>query len=342
MNKDKRIFVSIIVLNWNGKTDTLECLTSIQNISYSNFNIIVADNGSTDDSVATIRSNFPNVLIFENGANLGFAEGNNRAIFFALEHGSEAILLLNNDTIVDPDILSAFVKAYEDLPNAGILGATSYYYDQPDIICAAGAYWDASIREQRFICQGFHTLQLPSKDPYEVDFVVGCALFVGKEVINTVGLMDPRFFLNYEENDWCQRARKKSFINYSVPGAKIWHKVGASFGGQSPLWIYFMTRNELIWSKRYLSRQDYQYVLKRSLRSCFPVFSTQRDHGLRAWYWALRVWLKQLYQRRDDPRFLAVFYGIAHFFLRIDGDCPAGLRARLVSGTSSFVQADCN
>src|SRR5579864_348779 len=110
--------IIIVILNWNGKKDTLECLASLQKVDYPHFQAVVVDNGSKDDSVATIRCAYPHIPILENGANLGFAGGNNPGIEWVLRHHAEWILLLNNDTVVDPLFLKAFMAAAKEQPKA--------------------------------------------------------------------------------------------------------------------------------------------------------------------------------------------------------------------------------
>src|SRR5690349_2452680 len=103
--------IAVLVLNWNGRDDTLQCLESLSKVDYPNFDVIVVDNGSIDDSVQAIRASFPSLLLIENGANLGYAEGNNAGMRVALERGADFILLLNNDTVVDGDLLKELAAA---------------------------------------------------------------------------------------------------------------------------------------------------------------------------------------------------------------------------------------
>ena len=100
--------ITIIILNWNGKNNTLECLKSISKITYQNFKTLIVDNGSTDNSIFQIKNTCPNIKIIENKENLGFAKGNNIGIKHAIENNSQYILLLNNDTIVDKDQFTSF------------------------------------------------------------------------------------------------------------------------------------------------------------------------------------------------------------------------------------------
>ena len=103
--------VAVIILNWNGKEDTLECLASVKKLDYSNYEIVLVDNGSVDDSVDAISKQYPDMTLLQTGENLGYAGGNNVGIRWALEQGADYILLLNNDTIVAADLLSAFINA---------------------------------------------------------------------------------------------------------------------------------------------------------------------------------------------------------------------------------------
>ena len=326
------INIHIIILNWNGKQDTLECLASVEKIIYPNYSIIVADNGSGDNSVSAIRSAYPDVFILENGENLGFAEGNNRAMTYALEQGADAVVLLNNDTVVDPFLLQSFVDSFHSVSNPGILGTVSFYYDQPNIIWAAGGDWDSSSLELKHCYAKQSIDNLPSSQPYAVNYAVGCALFIHKTVINKIGMIDSLFFLNFEENDWCQRATKAGLTNYTVANAKIWHKVSASFNGESPLWKYYMTRNLLLWAKRHLPADQYQAVIRKTVKEFFPVFTRQNNSDtsvLKQYYWALLTWFKQFRLRFQDPFYLAQLYGIVHYFTHRFGPCPPAVQKKL-------------
>src|SRR3990167_5910342 len=108
--KPPKIFV--IILNWNGKEDTLACLESLEKVNMP-YSLIVVDNGSNDDSVLAIRNTYPDIILLENRKNLGYAEGNNVGIRWALKNGADYLLILNNDTIVDPNILEGFLSTYE-------------------------------------------------------------------------------------------------------------------------------------------------------------------------------------------------------------------------------------
>ena len=130
--------ISVIILNWNNAPDTLECLASVYASDDSCFSVIVADNGSQDDSLSILRQAYPHARYLSHGENLGFAEGNNCAIRLAMEEGSEYIFLLNNDAIIAKETLSQLREAAAQHPNAAVLGPTIFFYDEPATIWHGG------------------------------------------------------------------------------------------------------------------------------------------------------------------------------------------------------------
>ncbi len=242
-----KVKIAIIILNWNGKQDTLSCLASLQHVDYPNAEIIVVDNGSSDGSADAIRAHFPTATILENTENLGFAEGNNIGIRYALQTDAELILLLNNDTEVDPSLLDAFATCFENHPEAGILGAKICLFNQRDTLDHWGGNWN--LKKGKFDFIGLRLKDQSSQDPFPIDYVCGAALIARRAVFETAGLLDPRFFLIWEESDFCFRARRAGFQTLSSPDAKIYHKVSASFVGK-PHSTYFWWRNRLLWIER--------------------------------------------------------------------------------------------
>ena len=241
--------VMVIVLNWNGLTDTLECLESLSRLDYPACELVVVDNGSTDGSPAIIRVRFPDVTLVETGENLGFTGGNNLGLRRALEQGADYALLLNNDTEVAPDFLRLLVEAAEADPRIGIVGPTIYYHAQPQVIWSAGGHIDW--RRGRTWMLGLNEFDVGQfgDEPRDVDFVTGCALLVKRAVMEQVGLLDERFFAYYEETEWCVRARRAGFHIAHVPRATVWHKMPLDGRESSPSVHYYMTRNRLLFLK---------------------------------------------------------------------------------------------
>lgn len=304
--------VSIIILNWNGLKDTIECLESVKKIDYSNYEIIVVDNGSTDGSQNEIKRLFAEVALLENKENLGYAEGNNVGIRYALMNGAEYIFLLNNDTVVDSQILNSFIDVVNLYPEAGIFGAKIYYYSDPNKIWFAGGKLDSV--SMRFLHIGMNQIDSEKFNRIqEIDYACGCALFIKKEVIDRIGLLEPSFFLTYEETDWCYRAKALGFKILLSPQLKVWHKISVSFGGNnSPLYTYFFTRNRLLWAKRNLPFCKRYHLYIAVIKEFFPcVFTINKLPLIKRIYWDIL----RIFQDRKDSRFKAKLFGVADFIL---------------------------
>lgn len=249
--------VVIVILNWNGKHLTAECLESLMEIDYCNYKILLVDNGSTDGSQEYLRGRYPEIELVENGENLGFAEGSNVGIGRAMDCQADYVLLLNNDTLTHERFLSELVRVAEYDSEIGFVGPKIYFYDchgQHDIIACAGGRINLWIGKARNI--GVHEKDAGQyEDTKKVDWVPGTCLLARRDVIQRIGLFDPTFFAYMEEIDWCIRGRCAGYTSAFVPKAKIWHKVSASGG---PLhYRYYLTRNQFWLMKKHASRKQY-------------------------------------------------------------------------------------
>lgn len=253
--------VAIIILNWNGKKDTIECLESLKHITYPNYEILLVDNGSTDGSVEYFRERYPDIEIIENEKNMGYAEGNNVGIRRVMKNGADYMLLLNNDTVVDPEFLGELVNVAENNLRIGFAGPKVYYYNydqKKDIINFAGGKLD--MWKGRTYHIGLNEVDSGQYDEIkEVDYVEGSCLLLRKEVIKEIGLLDPVYFAYWEENDLCMRGNKAGYISIFVPKAKIWHKIAASNINKNK--IYYLTRNQFWFIKRYATWNQYLLFL---------------------------------------------------------------------------------
>ena len=247
--------VSIIVLNWNGWQDTKECLNSLAEIDYQNYEIILVDNGSEDDSVERIKEYINQsaqnrkIKFLALNSNLGFAGGNNVGIKNALESGTDYIFLLNNDTIVEPDFLSELIKISESDKKIGIIGPKINFYDFKDRIWFFGGKINWLLNKGTHIHYDELDKNLQDK-PFESDYFTGCALLIKKEVIEKIRLMWNGYFLYYEDTDWNLKARKNGWKIMVAPNAKIYHKASRSAKENSFSYIYYHTRNGLYLAKR--------------------------------------------------------------------------------------------
>lgn len=234
-------YVISVILNNNRREDTLSCIESLLNSTYSNHKVIVLDNRSTDGSIDAIRIAFPSVQIIDLLSNMGYAGNNNIGIKAAIAQKADWIFILNEDTILHPECINELVNFGESDEKAGIVGPLVYHHDEPDCIQSAGGkldqYWDS-----------WHIAQNQSDvgqivSPHTVDFISGCAIMVRNAIIKQIGLIDERFFLYKEEAEWCLRARKSGWRVTNIPSAKIWHKGVQREYRPKPYVTYYKTRN---------------------------------------------------------------------------------------------------
>ncbi len=242
--------VSIIVLNYNGREDTLACLRSLEHLTYRNANVIVVDNASSDGSEAAIRAAHPALTFIQTGANLGFTGGNNVGIRHALENGADYVLLLNNDTIVAPDFISVMVEVMEQNPDIGVVGPMIYYFSAPETIWSAGGKIDWTRGLTSMVGVNEEDKSQYGLSPRQTDFVTGCALMAKRAVWEKAGLLDDKFFMYYEETEWCVRATRAGYKIMLIPAAMIWHKISLEARATSPRTYYYMTRNRLLFLHR--------------------------------------------------------------------------------------------
>lgn len=239
--------VALIILNWNQRELTLDCLRSVREMAYPPDRLmsVVVDNASSDGSVEAVRADFPEAIVIVNPDNLGFAEGNNPGIQYALATGADYIMLMNNDTVVAPDMLTELVATAEADPRAGIVTPAILYMEPHDVVWCTGAtvVWSRGTTKRLNADVPAGSL---GREPFPVDIAVGCALCARREVFEVVGLLDPRYYMYHEEADFCYRTTAAGWRILCVPRARLWHKISASIGGSSPLRDYYLSRNILL------------------------------------------------------------------------------------------------
>lgn len=285
--------VVIVVLNWNGRDDTLACLQSLRAVVRDGVEVVVVDNGSSDDSVAAIRRAHPDLALIETGRNLGYAGGNNVGIEYALDRGADWVLVLNNDTVCASDLIDCLLAAAARNPGAGMFCPRIFYMEDPKRVWFDAARWNPGSLYFAFPGKDRLESELAAED-HVSDYACGAALFVRAEVIRQIGAFDPRYFLVWEEADWCYRAREKGWSSVVVPTAKVWHKVGASFGSEeSPLRAYFSSRNRLVWLFRHGAFSARVRAVAAAALTVVPrwhVMSDAKVPWLKRVLWAAREW----------------------------------------------------
>lgn len=248
--RDPNVF--IVVLNWNNYEDSKECLQSLTSLNYKSYQIVLVDNGSTDGSAQRLQKEFPYVHTIINKENLGFAAGCNVGIKYSLENGANAVLLINNDAILEPQSLGPAVETLFSDSNIGIIGGKIKEYNNPAYIQSTGVkYIIWPIMSARTVGAGeLDKGQFDNRD--ERVAVSGSLMLVKREVFEAIGLLSEELFFGCEDIDFCLRARKYGFKIIYEPRFVSFHKGGGSSGAR-PRYIYnyFLSRQLLM--KRHLS-----------------------------------------------------------------------------------------
>jgi len=298
--------VAIILLNWNGWRDTLECLESLLDISYVNYQIFLVDNHSTDGSVERIKkwcrergfdldkkSSDEKIILIQNDKNYGFSGGNNRGIRFAMGLSYfKYFWLLNNDTVVDENSLTEMVKVAEPRDKAGIIGSKVFDYGDRSHIQTIGenkVVWPHMKRRK----------EIPDKETIlDVKWVRGASLLIKNELVLEIGLLDEKLFIYFEDKDWCASALKKGWKIYTALNSRIFHKEGASTNTQIlhkrlfgmnvqrltlenfRIKLYYESRNGIYFVKKQFPLSFIPYLFFRTLHLIFQAILYD-DHKMK-------------------------------------------------------------
>lgn len=241
------ILVYVIILNYNGYADTINCINSVKKSSCHKMKILIIDNGSQDESEKKIRETFPELEVIQTGKNLGFAGGNNIGIRRAMGEGADYICILNNDVVVSEDMLSILLNSLQQdarrvvgpvtmMWNTETIHSTgmkiNFYTGTADIINLWKEYCD--IDKQDLYC----------------DYLEGTCLMFSKEFVEEVGMIPEVYFLYYEETEWCCKAKRKGFDVVCIPSAQLWHKGSVAANKITGLKQYFEDRNRVLFERR--------------------------------------------------------------------------------------------
>ena len=295
--------VSIIILNWNRKKDTIECLESIARLQISDYEleIVVVDNASKDGSQKAVEQIFKKIVKenvsckqIKNKTNLGFAAGNNVGMKYALDSGADYLLVLNNDTEVDKDLVNKLLEVAEKHPKAGAISPKIYFakgfefhkrYKEQElgkVIWYAGGNMDWNN-----VYGTNHGVDEVDKGQFkktrETDFATGACMFLKSETLKSVGLFDEKYRLYLEDADLSQRMKRKGWKVLYTSKAHIWHKVAQSSGIGSDLNDYYITRNRLRFGMCYTPIRTKFALIRESIR----LFSNGRKWqktGIRDFY----------------------------------------------------------
>lgn len=286
---------AIIILNWNSSAMTIACLDSLAQIHHNNFKVFVVDNGSIesewkliDDYISTHNQLFTLISL---QYNYGFTGGNNAGIIAALEQFQpKNVLLLNNDTVVDPFFLREMEAEFLKNENVGIVVPKIYFYDEPTKLYYAGGYIN------KLSGMGEHNLwkQEDPKDHFEPQseqFANGCCMLISSKLLDEIGFLNDDFFANIEDVEYSYRALKANFGIIYVPKAIVWHKEGFASRKNKGQWfrIYLCTRNLILFFRerarwyslflfvpyffiRWISYMSLKSILSKDFKSVRSIF----------------------------------------------------------------------
>jgi GT2 family glycosyltransferase len=259
--------VSIVAVNYDHPEVTCDFIESLHRITYPNIEVIIVDNKSPNDNPAIIKERYPNVILYESHINWGFAGGNNQGIMRAK---GEYVLLLNNDTIVDPHFLEPLVEKLEDHPEIGAVSPKIRFYYDPQIIQYAG-FIPFNRYTVRNSAKGYREKDTGQYDrDEETAYAHGAAMMVPMRVIKDIGLMSYIFFLYYEEADWSYRIKKAGYRIWYVHNSLVYHKESVSTGKLSFLKTYYLNRNRLVFMRRNIWGRDFYLGILYQLGVAIP------------------------------------------------------------------------
>lgn len=227
----KQTKVSVLIVNFNSKEYLYKCLESLSIQTFKNFEVILVDNNSSDGSAEYIKDKFLksktfklNIKLIEEKENHGFSGGNN----IAYKHSyGDYIILLNNDTKVEPDYIENFVNVFIEFPKCGIAQSKILIYDSPETIQVAGSFWTKYAYLYHF---GFYkpANQKKYNTSYKIFAALGASMILKREVIEKIGLFNNLFWHYYEDSDLCHRAINAGYDVMYYPKAVCYHKISVS------------------------------------------------------------------------------------------------------------------
>lgn len=310
-NPADRPMVAVIMVNWNGWRLTVEAYRSLKDCAYPNLKIIIVENGSTDDSWDELSRGAPDAELVRSDRNRGFAGGCNLGFEAARQAGAEYVYLLNNDAQVTRDAIGVLVDTSRELADAAVLGSV-IRVSGSDVMQYFGSrksrMWSRP-EDYRYP----RDEALLERELIESAYIHGAAMFFPAGMLQTVGVFDERFFLNFEETDWCYRARSRGARCVVTTRSVVYHASSASLGPyDAPLQSYFIFRNQLLFAESWAGflgwAWDCLYILG---------FAAKR---------VARDLIKGAGGRLLSHSTVSLLLGVRDYFLRRFGDCPPIVR----------------
>ena len=246
--------VAVVIVHWRNVADTAACLGSLAAVDYAALEVVLVNNGSPDFDAVAFEAAFPGLVIVTAPRNLGFSGGNNLGIARALADGAEYVLLLNNDTVVNPNLVSDLLPAFTE-PRVGIVGPIITYDDRPDLVWSAGGVYSRLLGYTPNPQMDRPVAQVEALGDRNVGYINGCALMASRAVFEAIGDLWEDYFLYFEEADFCLRAARAGYRCRVVGRPLVRHKVSASGGvagsnAFTPAKAYYFGRNPFLMLRR--------------------------------------------------------------------------------------------
>jgi GT2 family glycosyltransferase len=320
-NVNTKASIGVVVINWNGWSNTLKSYESLAACNHKNWTVFIVDNASSDGSAMMIRKHLPDASLIESSTNLGFAGGCNLAISKIIELDLDYVFLLNNDCTVSADSLCRLAFASAALGDSAVLGSVVrfwpsgklQYFGSRTSVRSGRPHWYTEAADAALL----------NSELIETDFVFGAALFAPTKLFRKVGLFDERFFLNFEEVDWCYRAAAERVPRYVVTSSVVQHQGSASLGDKrGPLQTYFLSRNRLLFHDKHGS-------FDHRIRGYLEI---TRDLVFRLWR---NVTASSYARARVDASTRALALSVRDYVLRRFGDCPPEVRMLARQGSTT-------
>jgi len=274
MNESLQPKIFIIILNFNGQDVLAQCLSSVYQSDYLNFEVVVVDNNSSDGSLEQAMKSFSRVHFIKNSENFGFSKGNNVGIRWALEKFADYVLVLNNDAVIDKAALSELVRAMQKNESAGIASPVIFSANNSSV-------WFAGGNVDWHKMRAYHVYKIKSDAPYSSEYISGCAMFIKKDVFKKIGIFDERFFLYYEDADFSMRTKKADFDLIIVPSAHIKHLEQSN--KKNKLKIYWLVLSGLMFFYTYSPNKLWLFLylrLRKIKNFCDRIFSRNENASI--------------------------------------------------------------
>ena len=289
--------VAVVILAFNNLEDTLECLSSVLAVNYPRLQVILVDNGSSDNTPQEVRNRFPAVQVIENGSNLGVPAGYNVGFVHALRSGADYVLMLNNDTVIAPDLITKLIYWAEQQPKAGILMPQVFFYGSNT------EAWSTGGRYRAFPPAILMTDNTPgAKDKLRlIEYAPSCGILIKRQVFESAGLFDPGYLFMFDDWDFSERVRACGFEIWYIPEARMWHKVSRTTQGPRspffwktyaascvrfyrrhgrPVWISLPTHmgyiifREMVWKRQWKYWPDFWQGIKEGFQKSLSAIPT--------------------------------------------------------------------